>query len=217
MTEKERMTKGLIYDPGEKELMAEQLKAQEVLYEFNSLRPEQLEEQQDLMKRMFAECGENNFIQRPLYANWGGRHVHLGSNIYMNFNTTLVDDGHIYIGDWAKFGPNVTVATPGHPILPELRKGQGTVLQYNKDVHIGAGTWIGAGTVILPGVSIGENTVIGAGSVVTRDIPANTVAYGNPCKVIRKIGERDKEFFFREEKIDWDEVAVRYGITPDME
>ncbi len=217
MTERERMTEGLIYDPGEKELMAEQMEAQELLHEFNSLRPSQLEEQQDLMKRMFAECGENNFIQRPLYANWGGRHVHLGSNIYMNFNATLVDDGHIYIGDWAKFGPNVTVATPGHPILPELRKGQGTVLQYNKDVHIGAGVWIGAGTVILPGVSIGENAVIGAGSVVTRDIPADTVAYGNPCRVIREIGERDKEFFFREERIDWDEVEARYGIIPEME
>ena len=153
------------------------------------------------MKKMFAECGENTFLQLPVYANWGGRHVHLGSNIYANFNLTLVDDGHIYIGDWVQFGPNVTIATAGHPVLPELRS-NGPFYQYNKDVHIGNAVWIGAGTVICPGVTIGENTVIGAGSVVTRDIPANVVAYGSPCRPVREIGERDRKYFFREEQID---------------
>ena len=209
MTDSERMNKGLLYDPVVSELMEEQMRCQELMYEFNSLPPSDIEAQQHLMKEMFAECGDNNFIQRPLYANWGGRHVHLGSNIYMNFNITLVDDGHIYIGDWAKFGPNVTIATPGHPILPELRRGH--VLQYNKDVHIGAGVWIGAGTVVAPGVTIGDNSVIGAGSVVVRDIPANVVAVGNPCKVIREIGSRDRKYFFRDEEIDWEEVAEKYG------
>ena len=209
MTDTERMNRGLLYDPGVSELMEEQMRCQELMYEFNSLPPSDIEAQQRLMKEMVAECGDNNFIQRPLYANWGGRHVHLGSNIYMNFNITLVDDGHIYIGDWAKFGPNVTIATPGHPILPELRRGH--VLQYNKDVHIGAGVWIGAGTVVAPGVTIGDNSVIGAGSVVVRDIPANVVAVGNPCKVIREIGSRDRKYFFRDEEIDWEEVAEKYG------
>ena len=209
MTDTERMNKGQLYDPVVSELMEEQMRCQELMYEFNSLPPSDIEAQQRLMKEMFAECGENNFIQRPLYANWGGRHVHLGSNIYMNFNITLVDDGHIYIGDWAKFGPNVTIATPGHPILPEFRRGH--VLQYNKDVHIGAGVWIGAGTVVAPGVTIGDNSVIGAGSVVVRDIPANVVAVGNPCKVIREIGSRDRKYFFRDEEIDWEEVAEKYG------
>jgi galactoside O-acetyltransferase len=117
--------------------------------------------------------------------------VHFGSNIYANFNLTCVDDGHIYVGDWTEFGPNVTIATAGHPIHPELR--EDPELQFNKDVHIGRCVWIGANTVVLPGVTIGDNSVIGAGSVVTKDIPANVVAYGNPCRVIREIDERDRE------------------------
>ncbi|MBR0400740.1 MAG: sugar O-acetyltransferase [Mogibacterium sp.] len=244
MTDRERMELGLLYDPGDEELMTEQMSCQDKLREFNALLPSRYEEQQRYMKEMFAECGENNFLQRPVYANWGCRHVHLGSNIYANFNLTLVDDGHIYIGDWTKFGPNVTVATPGHPIMPELREGH--VLQYNKDVHIGRRVWIGAGTVICPGVTIGDDTVIGAGSVVTRDIPSGVVAYGNPCRVIRSVdthigdpdvdsdvypdvypdgtadeGEnsrsdsnavgRDREFFFKNERIDWDELTKKYG------
>ncbi|MBQ6388007.1 MAG: sugar O-acetyltransferase [Mogibacterium sp.] len=205
MTEIERMKAGMLYDPGIEELLAEQMRAQDMMHEFNMLKPSQSAEQQEYMKKMFAECGENTYLQRPVYANWGGRNVHLGSNIYANFNLTLVDDGHIYIGDYVQFGPNVTVATAGHPVLPELRS-NGPFYQYNKDVHIGNAVWIGAGSVICPGVTIGENTVIGAGSVVTKDIPANVVAYGNPCRVARPIGDRDREFYFRNERIDWDEL-----------
>ena len=204
MTETERMEAGLLYDPGAEEILSVQSPLGEKLKEFNDLRPLQFEEQQRLMREMFAECGENVFIQRPLYANWGGSHVHLGSNIYANFNLTLVDDGHIYIGDWVKFGPNVTIVTAGHPVLPELRKDP--ALQFNKDVHIEDGVWIGAGVIVLPGVTIGKNSVIGAGSVVTRDIPENVVAVGNPCRVMRPIGEKDRETFFRNERIDWEEM-----------
>ena len=210
MTDYERMNAGLIYDPGNSELMAEQQKYQDKLWEFNNLRPSQEEEYARLIKEVFAEVGENTYIQRPVYANWGCRHVHLGSNIYANFNLTLVDDGHIYIGDWVQFGPNVTIATPGHPILPELRRHRNALLQYNKDVHIEAGVWVGAGAIILPGVTIGENSVIGAGSVVTRDIPANVVAVGNPCRVIREIGMHDRDYFFRGEQIDWNAINEMY-------
>ena len=204
MTETERMEAGLLYDPGAEEILSVQSPLGEKLKEFNDLRPLQFEEQQRLMREMFAECGENVFIQRPLYANWGGSHVHLGSNIYANFNLTLVDDGHIYIGDWVKFGPNVTIVTAGHPVLPELRKDP--ALQFNKDVHIEECVWIGAGVIVLPGVTIGKNSVIGAGSVVTKDIPENVVAVGNPCRVMRPIGEKDRETFFRNERIDWEEM-----------
>lgn len=210
MNDRQKMELGLLYDPCNEDLLSEQMQYQEAMFEFNQLRPSQYDEQQRLMKAMFAECGENVFIQRPFYANWGGKHVHLGSNIYMNFNMTMVDDGHIYVGDWVKFGPNVTVATPGHPILPELRKGAGTVLQFNKDVHIKEGVWIGSGVIILPGVTIGENSVIGAGSVVTKDIPANVVAAGNPCKVLRQIGEHDRHFFYRDEEIDWNNIESMF-------
>ena len=135
MTEKERMDAGLLYDPGAEEILSVQMPFGDKLREFNDLLPSQFEEIERYTKELFAECGENVFIQRPLYANWGGSHVHMGSNIYANFNLTLVDDGHIYIGDWVKFGPNVTIVTAGHPVLPELR--EDPALQFNKDVHIG--------------------------------------------------------------------------------
>ena len=133
-------------------------------------------------------------IEPPFHANWAGRFVHFGKNVYANFGLTLVDDTHIYVGDNVMFGPNVVIATAGHPILPELRE-QG--LQYNAAVHIGKNCWIGAGVLVMPGVTIGEGSVIGAGSVVTKDIPANVVAVGNPCRVMRPIGEHDRQVYFR--------------------
>ncbi len=203
MTEYERMVKGLLYDPGDKGIMAEQLPYQDKLWEFNKLKPSQIEEKEKYMKEVFAECGDNCYIELPFHANWGGAHVHFGSGIYANSDLTLVDDGHIYVGDKVMFGPDVKVATANHPIDAELRsKG----LQYNKDVHIGENAWIGAGTVIVPGVRIGKNAVIGAGSVVTKDIPDNVVAVGNPCRVLREVGEHDREYFYKDEKIDWNEM-----------
>ena len=204
MTEREKMLAGMLYDPADEEIMSEQLTYKDKLYEYNHLRPSEAARRIQLMREMFAECGENNYFEAPLNANWGGHNVYLGSNIYANYNLTLVDDGRIYIGDWCKFGPNVTLATPGHPVLPELRRGR--LLQFNKDIHIKDNVWIGAGAVVCPGVTIGENSVIGAGSVVTRDIPANVVAYGNPCRVKRKISRLDRERFFRDERIDWREI-----------
>lgn len=199
----ERMEKGLIYDPGDPEIMREQLALQDRLWAFNLLKPTDFKAKKGYMKEVFAECGEGNCIELPFHANWGGRHTHWGSGIYANTNLTLVDDGHIYIGDKVMFGPNVTVATPNHPIDPELRA---RGLQYNKDVHIGENAWIGAGVVIVPGVTIGKNAVIGAGSVVTKDIPDNVVAVGNPCRVMREVGQRDREYFYKNEKIDWENL-----------
>ena len=201
MTQYERMVKGLIYDPADTEIMKEQIYFQDRLWRFNQLKPSDITEKNNYMKEIFAECGENNYIELPFHANWGGHHVHFGSYIYANSNLTLVDDGHIYIGDRVMFGPNVTIATANHPINSELReKG----LQYNKDVHIGENTWIAANVVIVPGIRIGKNVVIGAGSVVTKDIPDNVVAVGNPCRILREIGEHDKEYFYKNEKIDWE-------------
>ena len=127
----------------------------------------------------------------------------MGSNVYVNFNLMLVDDGNIYVGDKVMFGPNVIIATANHPIDPELRA---RGLQYNKDVHIGDNVWIGANTVIVPGVHIGNNVVIGAGSVVNKDIPDNVVAVGNPCRVLREVSERDRDFFYKNERIDWENL-----------
>lgn len=204
MTQKQLMAAGLIYNPGDSEIMAEQASCLEMLYEFNSTRPSESEKRQTLMKKMFAKIGEGCYIEPPFRASWAGKHVYVGNNMYANFNLTLVDDGNIFIGDNVMFGPNVTVATANHPIYPELRR---KGLQYNKDVHIGSNVWIGASCVIVPGVSIGDNSVIGASSVVTKDIPEGAVAVGNPCRVIRFISERDKEYFYKNEKIDWDNIV----------
>ena len=182
MTEYEKMVKGLIYNPGDEKIMSEQLQYQDKLWEFNQLKPSQYSEKIKYMKEMFAECGDNCYIELPFRANWGGHHVHFGSGIYANSNLTIVDDGHVYVGDKVMFGPNVMIATANHPIEPTLRaKG----LQYNKDVYVGENTWIGAGVIIVPGVRIGKNTVIGGGSVVTKDIPDYGVAVGVPAKVIK--------------------------------
>ncbi len=196
---KKRMAEGRLYLPEDENIMAEQLLCLEKLYDFNMTRPSEQKKRAAMLREMFAEIGEECYIEPPLHSNWAGKHVHFGSYVYANFNLTLVDDTDIFVGDKVMFGPNVTVATAGHPIEPKLRDLQ---MQFNIPVHIGNNVWIGANSVILPGVTIGDNTVIGAGSVVTKDIPANVVAVGNPCRVLREIGERDREFYFRDRRVD---------------
>lgn len=196
---RERMESGRVYLPGDEDIMKEQALCLEKLYDFNATRPLEMDKRNRMLKDMLAEVGEGCYFEPPLHANFGGKHVHLGNYVYGNFNLTLVDDGDIFIDDNVMIGPNVTLATAGHPVEPELRR-QG--MQFNVSVHICQNVWIGAGSVVLPGVTIGENSVIGAGSIVTKDIPANVVAVGNPCKVLREINDRDKEFYFKDKKID---------------
>ena len=203
MAMKDKLHTGELYLPGDEEIMADQLKRLDRLYDFNNTRPTELSKREEMLKEMLAEIGEGCYIEPPFHSNIGGGHIHFGKNIYCYFGVTMVDDTHIYVGDCTMCGPNVVVATAGHPILPELRE-QG--YQYNAPVHIGKNCWIGAGALIMPGITIGDNVVIGAGSVVTKDIPSNTVAVGNPCRVLRKINDRDKEFYFKDRKIDWDEI-----------
>ena len=199
MTIQEKMHSGALYLPMDEALFQEQLDWLDRLWDFNATRPSQLAERETLLRELFAEIGEGCYIEPPLHANWGGRHVHFGRNIYANFNLTLVDDTHIYVGDNTMFGPNVVVATAGHPLLPELRE-QG--FQYNAPVHIGRNCWIGAGAILLPGVTVGDNAVIGAGSSVTKDVPASVLAVGNPCRVLREIGEHDRAYYFKDRRID---------------
>lgn len=203
MTQYERMKAGLIYDPGDSEIMEEQNVYVKLLHDYNSLTPDESDKKQKYMKEVFAECGEGCYIELPFHANWGGKNLHLGNYVYANFGLTLVDDADIYVGDRVMFGPNVTVATANHPIAPELRA---RGLQYNKEVRIGENVWIGAGCIICPGVKIGKDSVIGAGSVVTKDIPEGVVAVGCPCRPVREIGEHDREYFYKDEKIDWENI-----------
>lgn len=208
MSEKDKLHTGELYLPDDKEIMEWQTKCLDRLYDFNNTRPTEYEKRQEMLKEMFAEIGEGCYLEPPFHSNFGGGHCHFGNYVYANFGLTLVDDTHIYVGDYTMFGPHVTVATAGHPICPELRE---KMYQYNMPVHIGRNCWIGAGVLIMPGVTIGDNTVIGAGSVVTKDIPANVLAFGSPCRVQREIGEHDREYYFKDRKIP-QELREKYGI-----
>lgn len=197
---REKQHSGQLYLPGDPELQKEQLQCLDKLFEFNQVRPSDLERKTALLKEMFAEIGEDCYIETPFHANWGGRHVHFGKKIYTNFNLTMVDDTHIYVGDYCQIGPNVVLATAGHPICPELRE---RAYQYNAPIRIGCNCWLGANVVVVPGVTIGANVVVGAGSVVTRDLPDNVVAVGNPCRILREVNDRDREYYFKNQEIDW--------------
>ncbi|MEK3886738.1 sugar O-acetyltransferase [Bacillus sp. FSL K6-3431] len=194
-----RMHSQKLYYCNDESLITEQLKYLELLYDFNGTRPSEQIKRDHLLKKMFAKIGENCYIEPPFHANWGGKNVHFGNDVYANFNLTLVDDCDIFVGNNVLFGPNVTVSAGTHPIHPKLRSKQA---QYNVPIHIGNNVWIGANSVILPGVHIGENTVIGAGSVVTKNIPANVVAVGNPCRVIREINDKDMKYYYKDKEID---------------
>lgn len=198
MTESEKMHDESLYDPSDAEISAQQLTYLDKLYDYNQTRPTETAKRTALLKALFADIGEGCYLEPPFHANFGGHHVHFGERVYANFNLTLVDDTHIYVGSRTMFGPNVTIATAGHPILPELRA---RGLQYNAPVHIGENCWLGAGVIVLPGIKIGDRVVIGAGSVVTHDLPSDVVAYGNPCKVARPVNEHDREFYFKDHRI----------------
>ena len=194
----EKLHSGALYLPGDESLQREQLKCLDRLFEVNRLKPSEWDKKFALLREMFAEIGENCYLEPPFHSNWGCRHVHFGRNVYANFNLTLVDDTHIYVGDFTQFGPNVVLATAGHPIDPELReKGY----QYNAPIRIGRNCWLGAGVLVMPGVTIGDNVVVGAGSVVTKDLPSGVVAVGNPCKVLREVNDRDREYYFKNRRI----------------
>ena len=199
MTDYEKMRSGNVYVCASDELSTLQEKCLEKLYDFNQTHPSEHEKRAELLKDLLAEVGDGCYVEPPLHANWGC-HTHFGRGVYANFNLTLVDDNDIFVGDYTMFGPNVTISAAGHPIAPELRGAN--VTQFNIPVHIGKNVWLGAGVIVLPGVTIGDNSVIGAGSVVTHDIPANSVAVGTPCKVVREINERDREFYYKDRRTD---------------
>lgn len=191
MTQRKSIANGKLFTNMGEGIPEEQLRGKERMYTFNQTRPTEIEKRLELMKEMFGAVGEHCWIEPPIYFSYG-TNVFLGYGVYANFNLSLVDDYQIIIGNRVMFGPNVTIAVSGHPIDPTLRD-QGYMHAF--PVTIGDRVWVGAGAVICPGVTIGENTVIGAGSIVTRDIPANVVAVGNPCKVLRETNEQDKIYY----------------------
>lgn len=168
---------------------------------FNATTPDQIDERMRIVKEMLHEESGDVWIEPPLYFCYG-KHIILGEGTYINFNCNFVDDGMIRIGKRCVIGPAVTIATVGHPIRPDMRE-----YMYTDPVTIGDDVWLGAGVIICPGVTVGNGCVIGAGSVVVRDIPDNCVAVGNPCRVIRPIGERDQQYYYRDRKIDAADLA----------
>ena len=203
MEQRDNMHNGKLYDPNDDSVMEEQMVCLDRLYDFNQTRPSEMDKRNAIMKEMMGDVGKDCYIEPPFHANWGGKHVHFGDGVYANFSLTCVDDTHIYVGSHTLFGPNVVLATAGHPMMPELRKHG---IQYNMPIHIGENCWLGAGVIVVPGVTIGDNVVIGASSVVTKDIPSNSVAMGTPCRVVRQINDHDKEYYFKDKKIDWSEM-----------
>lgn len=208
MNLEERIKRGMLfYETGhksqenqeiEKRLNQERRHCKEMMFDYNHCRPDDQETRQKILKELLGSCGEHVFIEDGFHMSYGS-HVFLEDHFYANFNLTIIDDGEVYIGDRTMIGPNVTICTTGHPVDPVYRE---MVAHYSLAIHIGKNVWIGSNSVILPGVTIGDNAVIGAGSIVTKDIPENVVAVGNPCKVLRSIGERDKEYYFRDLKVD---------------
>ena len=186
------MTSGRLFCYNDPSIAQEQLKRLDLVFAYNQLKPSQQQQKQEMLKAMFAEIGEDCYLETPFYSEWAGKFCRFGKGIYANYNFMLVDDGEITVGDYTMFGPNVTLCTATHPISPTWRLHHA---QYNPSIHIGRNVWIGASCIVLPGVTIGDNTVIGAGSLVTKDIPANVVAYGSPCKVVRPITEEDEKFY----------------------
>ncbi len=197
MNMEERKAKGLLWTDTT-EAIADQAKARGLCYDFNHLRPEERQKRMAMLPEIFGSVGENVWIEPPLTVAFG-KTVTIGKGTYINSNLTLVDDYIITIGAGVLIGPNVTITATGHPVHYKLRP-HGEM--YSFEVIVGDNVWIGSNAVICPGVKIGENSVIGAGSIVVKDIPSNTVAVGNPCKVIRKITDRDLEYYYKDFKVD---------------
>lgn len=180
MNFEERMKSGEMYFENEfpKELNKKNLKCIEKIYKFNKCNPRKYKKANAILKNIFAEMGEDCYILAPFHASWGCN-IHLGNNVYINYNAVFIDDADIYIGNNVMIAPNVSIVTANHPLDPNLRE---KLAEFNKSIHIDDNVWIATRCTIFPGVHIGENSAIGAGSIVTKDIPANVLAYGSKNK-----------------------------------
>ena len=200
MNQKERMLNNLPYRAWLDGLEEERLACKTKTYEYNNIPPRDRAKRKDLMRTIVGKIGEEFNIESPFQCDYG-YNIEIGENFYSNHNLIILDVGRVKIGDNVQVAPNVSIYTAGHPVHPETRN---TGYEYGIDITIGDNVWIGGSVSILPGVTIGDNAVIGAGSVVTKDIPANVIAAGNPCRVIREITEEDRYYYFRDRKFDVD-------------
>lgn len=195
------MLAGLPYKAWLDGLSEERLENKKRIYRFNNLPPEEVEEQHRLLRQILGKSGENVHIEAPFHCDYG-YNIEVGENFFANYNFTVLDVGKVRIGDNAQIAPNVSICTAGHPVHPESRN---SGYEYGIDITIGDNVWIGGSASIMPGVTIGNNVVIGGGSVVTRDIPDNVIAAGNPCRVLRAITDADRDYYYKERKFDVDD------------
>ena len=201
MNHKERMLSGLPYKAWMDGLFEEYMENRKKIYRYNHLYPDQQEEQKSLIREILGKCGEDIFIQQPFHCDYG-KNIEVGNNFYANYNLTILDAGKVIIGKNAQIAPNVSIYTAGHPIHPDSRN---SGYEYGIGITIGDNVWIGGSSVINPGVHIGNNVVIGSGSVVTKDIPDNVIAAGNPCRILRNITEEDRKYYYKDREFDVDD------------
>ncbi len=201
MNQKERMLAGLPYKAWMDGLSQERLENKKKVFAFNHLEPDRVNEKEKLLKEILGKTGEHVWIEAPFHCDYG-YNIEVGENFFANYNFTVLDVGKVRIGANAQIAPNVSIYTAGHPIHPDSRN---SGYEYGIGISIGDNVWIGGNACIMPGVTIGNNVVIGAGSVVTKDIPDNVVAAGNPCRIIRTITEEDKDFYYRDHRFDVDD------------
>ena len=206
--EEEKIRAGILFCPADPELVAIKRKAHNLDVDYNSTHEDEFEKRDAILHEILGEMGEGVRIQGPIAFHYG-KHTKIGAHTFANFNFTVQDDAEVTIGEHCNFGPNVTIVTPVHPMVASERRairtasGEEKLLCWAKPVHIGKDCWFGASVTVCPGVTIGDNCVIGAGAVVTRDIPANSFAAGVPCRVIREIGQRDREYYYKDKPLDF--------------
>ena len=198
MNQKERMLAGLPYKAWMDGLSEERLENRKKIYKYNHLEPGNREEKDRLIKEILGKTGEEINIEAPFQCDYG-YNIEVGESFFANYNFVVLDVAKVRIGKNAQIAPNVAIYTAGHPIHPDSRN---SGYEYGIEVTIGDNVWIGGNTCIMPGVTVGNNVVIGAGSVVTRDLPDNVIAVGNPCRVVRQITEEDRDYYFKDRKFD---------------
>lgn len=201
MNQKERMLANLPYKSWLDGLSEERMECKKKVFEYNNTSPEKEEERDKLIREILGKTNGWLRIESPFHCDYG-YNIEVGEWFFANYNFIVLDVGKVKIGDNVMMGPNVGIYTAGHPIHPDSRN---SGYEYGMDVTIGNNVWIGGSVSIMPGVTIGDNTVIGSGSVVTKDIPANVIAAGNPCKVIREITEEDRDYYYKDRKFDVDD------------
>lgn len=201
MNQKERMLAGLPYKAWLDGLSEERMENKLKIHKYNTMSPDKKEELDALIKDILGKSGKNIVVEPPFHCDYG-KNIEVGNNFFVNYNCVILDVGKVIIGDNVMFAPNVSIYTAGHPIHPESRN---SGYEYGIEVIIGDNVWIGGNVVINPGVKIGKNVVIGAGSVVTKDIPDNAIAVGNPCRVIREVTEEDRKYYFKDREFDVDD------------